>query len=340
MNARSNLKSVPTNTLVQDDVFTLSGSVPLSDGNRLIDPKIACRRIGATGLPVVLVLGGISASRSVWCSPGGSDSGWWQCQIGPGNAVDTDRYQVIAIDYVGGNGESESPRNWALPPVDFPEISTLDQARFIELLLAHLQITYLHSVIGASYGGMVALQLAANAGTHISRSLAICSAHEASPLASAWRHVQREIVQLGLETDRQSKALRLARALAVCTYRTEAEFSSRFNAQASQGRRSVVSYLSHCGDAFADHFDPHAYLRLSGSIDSHCLDPSRARIPVDLLGFQSDQIVPPAQLITLRSLLPGSGSLKIHPSRFGHDAFLKEELIVSSTITNHLEQCK
>ena len=289
-------------------------------------------------LSLVLALGGISASRKIWCSPDENEKGWWQDQVGPGLAIDTERFCVLGVDYLGGNGDTESPRLWGDKAAIFPKITTFDQAVIIERLLETLQIDSLYSVIGASYGGMVALQLAKLAPAGLRNCLVICAAHEASPQASAWRHVQRQILELGLATGQETQSLKLARSLAICGYRSEQEFATRFEAGVLTGPCSVTAYLDYCGAKFAGNFNIHSYLCLSESIDTHRFSVADATIPVDLLGFHSDQLVPPHQLIRLRKKLGTSGKLTLKPSLYGHDAFLKERQAVAREIKEHLEQ--
>jgi homoserine O-acetyltransferase len=183
----------------------------------------------------------------------------------------------------------------------------------------------------------VAQHLAFLAPANLRRCLVICAGHAASPQSSAWRHVQRQILKLGMETGQEFTALKLARSLAICGYRSEREFSSRFKAGVTDGPESVTAYLDYCSEKFASGFDIFSYLCLSASIDSHQFNPDQVRIPVDLLGFNSDQLVPVHQLIKLRKKLGPDGKLILKPSLYGHDAFLKERQLVATVISDHLE---
>jgi len=320
-----------------DSCITLEQPLPLESGAQLENARIAYRLAGDPSMPVVLALGGISASRKAWCAPDEDGPGWWQDQVGSGLGIDLRRYCVLGIDYLGGNGDTESPRLWGNDAASFPRITTTDQAAIIVRLLQALEINTLESVIGASYGGMVAQQLAAIAPAGLRHCLVICAAHEASPQSSAWRHVQRQILELGLATGEEFTALKLARSLAICGYRSEQEFASRFKTGLKEGPESVTAYLDYCGTKFASNFDIHSYLCLSESIDTHRFSAEQVAIPVDLLGFNSDQLVPVHQLIRLRKKLGESGKLVLKPSIYGHDAFLKERQVVAGVISDHLE---
>lgn len=317
-----------------EDLYTPLADLSLDVGHTLKQPRLAWRRFGRSDRPVVLVLGGISSSRRVWEPRSAPTSGWWQNLLGPAQTLDTQRYQFLSLDFLGGNGDSTGPHH--LDPAsqqrgaDFPAISTRDQARAMALGLKELGLTRLHSVIGASYGGMVALALAEHFPQLLRRALVICAADAPWPLASGWRHVQREVVRLGLRHNDVEPALKLARALAMTTYRSGQEFAQRF---AAEGH--CADYLEHCGLSFARRFDPHAFLCLSASIDSHFCQPNQIKVPIDLLGFASDQLVPVSQLQTLHAQLPDPGWLSLCESLYGHDAFLKEDALMKHHITRH-----
>src|SRR5438270_10556741 len=78
--------------------------------------------------------------------------------IGPGKALDTDKYFIIATDAIG-NGLTTSPSNSAAQPhMKFPKFLIRDMVTSQKLLLDHLGISHVVAVIGASMGVMPALQ--------------------------------------------------------------------------------------------------------------------------------------------------------------------------------------
>lgn len=321
-------------SLLRDGKVRFDMPLKLACGRMLDNAVLAYRLVGDASKPVVAVMGGISAGRCFW-SPQRPE-GWWQYQFGPGRAGDTDRFCFLSFDFLGGEGGSSNPENWGGSAAGFPQIDTEDQANALALLLEHLGIDRLHSIVGASYGGMVALQFAAHHSARIARALVLCGGHQPSPLATGWRHVQRQVLEFGISGGDPESGVRIARALAMCTYRSEREFQHRFP-PAGPHQGSPASYLDHCGAAFAERFNVYAYLCLSQSIDDHRVDPSLITTPLSLVGFTTDQIVPPQQLISLRGRLAGDSSLKLLDSPFGHDAFLKERGAVFSIIRKHLE---
>ena len=78
--------------------------------------------------------------------------------IGPGKAIDTDKFFVVATDAIG-NGLTTSPSNSkAQHGPAFPKFTIRDMVQSQKLLMDHLGIQHVVAVAGASMGGMQALQ--------------------------------------------------------------------------------------------------------------------------------------------------------------------------------------
>jgi len=97
-------------------------------GGRLDGVRVAWRVTGNPNGPLVAALGGISAGRVV-ADIGTREKGWWSEVIGEGKALDTERYQVLGIDFLGGSGATTGPRPGQ---TNFPSISTYDQAEVLK----------------------------------------------------------------------------------------------------------------------------------------------------------------------------------------------------------------
>ncbi|MEN6329149.1 MAG: alpha/beta fold hydrolase [Methanobacteriaceae archaeon] len=78
--------------------------------------------------------------------------------IGPGKAVDTNRFFIISPTALGSSS-STSPSTTGLGP-DFPHYTVKDMVKFHMKLLKSLGIKHLKGVIGTSMGGFQALQWA------------------------------------------------------------------------------------------------------------------------------------------------------------------------------------
>jgi homoserine O-acetyltransferase len=311
--------------------------LPLHGGAVLERGVIAWRLVGPAGAPVVAVLGGISAHR-VACDLENPGRGWWRELVGPGRPLDTDRYAVLGIDWLGGAGASSAP----MPgQADFPAVDARDQAAALLAVCDGLGIARLHAVAGASYGGMVGLSLAEIAPTRVGTVLAISAAHRSHALATGWRSVQRAIVRHSLALGDGPGGLALARALAMTTYRTRAELERRFPVQGTPGSRSqdfaVGQYLLARGAAYAESTRPECFLCLSESIDRFHADPARIRVPVHLVAIAADQLVTLAEIRELADALGGPAVLHELQSEYGHDAFLKETELLAPAFRAALE---
>lgn len=276
---------------------------------------------GLDGAPVIVALGGISATRHVTATGGDGSPGWWENVVGAGRAIDTTKYRVLSLDYLDAgpadNGNTAST------------VSTHDQADALAALLDALGIQRVHAIVGASYGGMVALAFAERYGARVERLIAISAAHESHPMSTGIRAVQRRIVKLGLETGRAQDALALARALAMTTYRSAREFAVRFGSDPeadADGSATfpVESYLLHHGEKFARDWRPERFLALSLSADLHHVDPRRIYTPTVLVAVDGDTVVPGEQMEELATQLAAPHRLVHLAAITGHDAFLAE----------------
>lgn len=292
--------------------------------------------IGAAGAPVTLVLGGISATRHVLSGPHDTTPGWWDGIGGEGRVLDPARRRVLGIDFADG-GETLDGR---------PEqvVTTRDQATAIVSLLDALQIEQLDAVLGASYGGMVALALAEQSPERVRRLVVISAAHEPHPMATALRSIQRAIVELALQSDSTTEGMIIARALAMTTYRSARELAERFPPESGAALDAsahpvfaVEQYLRHAGEKFASRMRAARFLALSLSADVHRVDPHEVTVPVTLIAAQGDTLVPASQMRALARELPNLVGYHMLRSRRGHDAFLTETGRLSRLLSTILD---
>jgi len=269
--------------------------------------------VGPLGAPVVAVLGGISATRHVSSNAIDPQSGWWQEVVGPGRAIDTTQFLVIGIDYVSTFRGSSS-------------VTTFDQADALVSALDHARIRSLHAAVGASYGGMVALALGAAHRARCRRLIVVSAAHESDPLATALRHLQRRVIELGSDIGRERDALTIARGIAMTSYLTPHYFKERFIDCETADSRTVEDrigkYLRKKGEDFAEGWTSDKYKALSLSLDLHQVLPEEIAVPTTVIAVSSDRLVPIEQSRQLVERLGGPAQLIEIDSEFGHDAFL------------------
>jgi len=281
--------------------------------------------LGGEGAPLLIVAGGISAGRHVLSSAEFPEPGWWQGQAA---SLDCRRFRLLAIDWIAADGLVDRP------------VDPADQASALAHLLDHLGIPAAAAFIGASYGGMVGMQFASAHPARLGALLAISAAAQAHPFSSGCRALQRRAVALGETAGDAAAGVALARSLAMLTYRTPEEFADRFAASPTIAdgtvRVAAEDYLDHHGERHCRRMSASAYRRLSESIDLHCVDPVAIAVPLALAAVDSDALVPPADVRVLADAIPGARFQLLH-SRYGHDAFLKEEAQVAALIADFLE---
>ncbi|MEQ1708376.1 MAG: homoserine O-succinyltransferase [Terricaulis sp.] len=302
-----------------DQIIQPSSPFVLESGEILDDARINIRLHGRREAPMVIVLGGISATRRL----NGPD-GWWNGIVGLGAAVDTARFCAMGLDFAP-NGDQRV------------HIAPIDQVRLIELALDKLGVARAHAFIGASYGGMVGLAFAQRAPKRLGRLCVVSAAHEPSPLGSAWRGVQRRIVEFSLEQGATECGLSLARQLAMITYRSAEEFQGRFDRRLDGHTSDLDRYLTARGEAFCTAMPPKRWLSLSESIDRTHVDPAAVSTPTTLVACSSDQLAPLAQMEDLSRRLPRLAAFHVLTSICGHDAFLKEHAQITRALRRFLD---
>ena len=271
---------------------------------------------------------------------------WWGPLLGPGKALDTNRHAVLAANLLGSCYGSSGPAEWKLDRGEkFPELSPADLARAHIPLLEHLGVEKLALATGGSLGGMVALEWGRVTNVPTDRLVVFAAPGAASPQAIGWNAVQR----MSIEADAAWKGgdyrpgegpaagLAAARALAMMTYRSGAEFQARFArlSSRSNGMFDVEHYLRRQGEKLVARFDPASYVALMRTMDLHDigdvaaagLDTSRRVRQVVGVGIDSDILYPPSEIREWVSAYRAAGvnaEYREIASLYGHDAFLIE----------------
>ena len=289
--------------------------------------EIRSEIVGPRGAPVIAVLGGISASKHVTSSVSDPSRGWWEDVVGPERPIDTRQFQVIGIDYVT-RGVSNAP------------VTTIDQAEALAAALDRAGIRTLHAIVGASYGGMVALAFGVRFPARAGRLIVISAAHESDPIATALRHLQRRVVELGSTVGRERDGLAIARGIAMTSYLTPRHFEERVAGFDRSDSRVVEdrigSYLKTRGEQFAEQWTPERYNALSLSLDLHQIRPEDVTVSTTVIAITGDRLVPVAQTRELARRLGGPSQLIELDSSLGHDAFLGDAARIAPLINELL----
>lgn len=272
-------------------LFHYDQSFPLYRGGELPRLRLAYETWGELNddaSNAILIFTGLSPGAHAASNELDPNPGWWEPMIGPGKAVDSDRFFIICVNSLGSCKGSTGPASiepgtgqpWRLR---FPTLSIEDIAASTRLLLLDLGIKQLDTVIGPSMGGMTALAWLKLFPNATRRMINISSAMASSPYAIAIRSLQREAIctdnnwnngQYDEETWPED-GMRFARKLGMISYRSAAEWQARFGReQQSQYPKtiygmdfSVESYLENHARRFIGQFDPTCYIYLSHAMD-------------------------------------------------------------------------
>ncbi|WP_369193373.1 homoserine O-acetyltransferase MetX [Streptomyces djakartensis] len=340
--------------------YRRTAPLPLEAGGELPDVRLAFEswgRLAPDRSNAVLVLHALTGDSHVAgpAGPGHPTAGWWDGLVGPGRALDTDRWFVVAPNVLGGCQGSTGPssvspdgRRWGGA---FPFLTQRDQVAAEAGLAEMLGVDRWALVIGGSMGGMRALEWAVSHPERTGALLLLATTAAASAEQIAWASVQLHAIRSdpywrgGDYHDAAAglgphAGLGLARRLAHVTYRSEPELQARFGRAPQDaedpwrgGRYQVESYLDHHADKLVRRFDAGSYVTLAQSMNSHDVGRgrggvraalSRVSAPALVAGVDSDRLYPLSQQAELAAGLRGADRVRVVESPYGHDGFLIE----------------
>ncbi|MGI6368801.1 MAG: homoserine O-acetyltransferase MetX [Anaerolineae bacterium] len=296
--------------------------------------------------------------------------GWWDIMIGPGKAIDTDRYFVICANVLGGckgttGPGSVNPQTGAPYGLDFPILTLSDMVRAQERLVTHLGIERLFSVVGGSMGGMMALDWALRYPDRVASVVAIASTARFPAQGIAFNEVGRQAIMADPDWrhgdyygGRSPEAgLAVARMIAHITYLSNTQMHNKFGRRLQDRDQlgynfgtefQVESYLRYQGNAFVRRFDANTYLYISKAIDYfditngkgslvEALEEYRAETLV--VSFSSDWLLSTEQSRELVRALQANGvptTFMEITSDYGHDAFFLPNPELSHAVNRFL----
>jgi homoserine O-acetyltransferase len=303
--------------------------------------------------------------------------GWWEGVVGPGKAIDTNKWFVVCSNVIGGCQGSTGPatahpEDGQLYGSRFPVITVRDMVRAQVRLTDMLGIRKWHSVVGGSMGGMQVLEWAVTFPDRVKTIIPIATCAQATAQQIAWGAIGRRAIRLdpkwrnGEYYDAATgegpwEGLAIARMLSQVTFRSDNVFNERFgralvdmdadyNGLGLWDRFEVEGYLDHHGDRLIRRFDTNSYLIIGKAMDLHdiargrgTLDTAMSRIkaPTLVLGISSDILYPTYQQKQIHSMLTEKGVDSTYveiDSPHGHDAFLINFDQVGAPIKSFLER--
>ena len=284
--------------------------------------------------------------------------GWWDSCIGPGKAIDTNRFFVVSLNNLGGcNGStgpaSVNPATGKPFGADFPVVTVEDWVNSQARLADALGIQRWAAVVGGSLGGMQALQWSISYPERVAHCVAIASAPKLSAQNIAFNEVARQAILSDPEFHGghfreqgviPKQGLMLARMVGHITYLSDDAMGQKFGRGLKSEKLNydfhsvefqVESYLRYQGEEFSGRFDANTYLLMTKALDyfdpaaAHDGDLIRtlenAKADFCVISFTTDWRFSPARSREIVDALVAAGKnvsyLEVEAAQ-GHDAFL------------------
>jgi homoserine O-acetyltransferase len=374
-------------TVVETQFFRHGSPFALCEGGELEDLTIAYETYGslneARDNAIVLFHAFSGSQHAAGFNPAVPDLlvhwnehcqlGWWDDFIGPGKALDTDKFFVVCANVLGGCYGTTGPSS--LVPSkqhqryggSFPWVSARDVVRSQALLLNELGIEALHAVVGASLGGILALTFALEFPERTRSAVPIATSHVVNSAQIASNFAQAEAIHLDPNFGRGDyytgqnphHGLVLARQIAQMSFVDQSTIIERAGSEVVNPNRfpsyrmshPVESYLRGNAARFVDRFDANSYLimldlwqrtdflRLYSRSNYLELFARCRRTPFLVIGIDSDCCFPVAQQFSLYESLRGAGvpaDLSVVTSTKGHDSFLLEPELYTRALRSFL----
>ncbi|HWK62320.1 MAG TPA: homoserine O-acetyltransferase [Eoetvoesiella sp.] len=375
---------VPTGSvgIVSPRTIAFHEPLPLASGQVLPSYELAVETYGTLNADcsnAVLVCHALNASHHVAgiSASNPKDIGWWDNMVGPGKAVDTERFFVIGVNNIGSCFGSTGPasinpatgRPWG---AGFPILTVRDWVDAQVRLADHFGIRKFAAVMGGSLGGMQALGWAVSCPDRVGHCVVVAS----TPRLTAQNIAFNEVARRAIISDPDfhggdyyaydtvpKRGLSVARMLAHITYLSDDDMDERFGrnqrAPAENGEYhygydvefEVESYLRYQGEKFSTYFDANTYLLITRALDY--FDPARhyggdlaqalsvAQAEFLVVSFGTDWRFPPARSREIVSALLKSKRAVTYAeidAPHGHDAFLLDDARYHAVVQGYYDQ--
>lgn len=343
--------------------------LPLASGQVVPAYELAVETYGTLNAQrsnAVLICHALNASHHVagMSADNLADIGWWDNMVGPGKAVDTNRFFVIGVNNLGSCFGSTGPASinpqtgkpWG---ASFPMLTVEDWVRAQARLADHFGIEKFAAVMGGSLGGMQALSWAITCPERVAHCIVIAS----TPRLSAQNIGFNEVARRAIINDPDfhggnyyehntvpRHGLSVARMVGHITYLSDDDMAEKFGrAQRAPNANGdfrygydvefeVESYLRYQGEKFSRYFDANTYLLITRTLDY--FDPGRTyggdlaraleSVKADflLVSFSTDWRFPPERSREIvQALLKNRRPVTYAEidAPHGHDAFLLDD---------------
>jgi homoserine O-acetyltransferase len=361
--------------------FKLKGPFTLENHECLDDISVAYETYGKLDSQknnAVLICHALSGdAHAAGFHAGANKPGWWEIMIGPGKAIDTNKYFVICTNILGGcmgtTGPSSVDEKTGRPyGLRFPVITIGDMVKAQKALLDALEITRLLAVIGGSIGGMQALEWSIRYPEMVFSAIPLATTQRHSALAIAFNEVARQSIMAdpnwhngdyygGKKPD---LGLAVARMVGHITYLSDEAMRSKFGRRLQNKKDfsfnfdadfQVESYLRYQGKKFVERFDANSFLYITKaadyfdlsrqSADDTNLTFANAKARYLVVSFTSDWLYPTRESRAMVKAMKKNGldvSFCEITAPWGHDAFLLKnerlEILVSGFLARMSEE--
>ncbi len=268
---------------------------------------------------------------------------WWSGLVGEDKFYDPTKHFIVCANLLGSCYGSTQPLS-ANPITgkpyyyDFPNLTTKDMARSLDLLRIHLGISSINTIIGGSLGGQVAVEWAYTLQEKVRNTIILASNAKTSPWTIGFNETQRMAIESDSTWGQQDpkagkKGLEAARAIAMISYRHPENFSKN---QADNSEKTdqyrISSYLRYQGQKLSNRFNALSYWVLSKTMDSHDLGRGRGGVEKALseisskvlaIGVDRDLLFLKEESQFIAQHVQ-RGTYREINSPYGHDAFLIE----------------
>ena len=235
--------------------------------------------------------------------PGETESsGWWDGIVGPGRAIDTNRYRVICANVLGGckgttGPSSINPSTGKPYGGSFPRFTIGDTVEVYRALLRQLGVTHLAGLVGGSFGGIQVIEWITAHPGEVDRAVMIASGAAANAQALAFDVVGRYAITLdpnwhggdyyGAPDAGPLNGLAQARQMAHISYLSFDLLNRRFGRRKQESWLekdaewkerhaahfgtlfAIESYLEYQARKFLARFDANSYLHITYAMDRY-----------------------------------------------------------------------
>ncbi len=281
---------------------------------------------------------------------------WWDGLFGESSLYNPTDYFIVCANNLGSCYGTTGPlsinKKTNKPWFDyFPQITIKDMVASFELLRKHLGISKLHTLIGGSQGGQIAMEWALTNNSVTENLILIATNAQHSPWGIAFNESQRLTIKADITyfsniADAAKKGLSAARSIALLSYRGYSTYceTQRDDDYTKTTNYAAASYQRYQGEKLVKRFNAYSYVRLLDAMDSHNVARNRAESTEQALkqiqaktlviGLKTDILFPLSEQQHLAKYINGSSYFEID-SAYGHDGFLIETKKLTQVINNY-----